>query len=56
LSSTVRERRGARSGLGLGLFISARIIEQHGGRIGVDHLSPGTRVWFEVPLRSDGGG
>jgi two-component system, chemotaxis family, CheB/CheR fusion protein len=42
--------RGARSGMGLGLFISARIVEQHGGRIGVEHLESGTKVWFEIPL------
>jgi two-component system CheB/CheR fusion protein len=42
--------RAARAGLGLGLFISAKIVEQHRGRIGVDHLDPGTSVWFEVPL------
>ncbi|HKO22874.1 MAG TPA: CheR family methyltransferase [Candidatus Eisenbacteria bacterium] len=48
--------RGARSGLGLGLFISARIVEQHGGHIGVEHLSPGTRVWFEVPVMPPPGG
>jgi two-component system, chemotaxis family, CheB/CheR fusion protein len=42
--------RGARSGMGLGLFIAARIVEQHGGRIGVEHLDRGTKVWFEIPL------
>jgi two-component system CheB/CheR fusion protein len=42
--------RVARSGMGLGLFISAQIVEQHGGRIGVDHLDSGTKVWFEIPL------
>jgi two-component system CheB/CheR fusion protein len=36
--------------MGLGLFISAQIVEQHGGRIGVDHLDRGTKVWFEIPL------
>jgi two-component system CheB/CheR fusion protein len=50
LSPQPREARTARSGLGLGLFIAARIVEQHGGRIGVDHLDPGTLVYFELPL------
>jgi two-component system, chemotaxis family, CheB/CheR fusion protein len=48
--SPTRMGRAARAGLGLGLFISAKIVEQHRGRIGVDHLDPGTSVWFEVPL------
>ncbi|HYJ33529.1 MAG TPA: CheR family methyltransferase [Candidatus Binatia bacterium] len=42
--------RAARGGLGLGLFIAARIVEQHGGRIGAEHRDPGTTIWFEVPL------
>ncbi|HET9250776.1 MAG TPA: chemotaxis protein CheB [Candidatus Eisenbacteria bacterium] len=50
LSPQPREARSARSGLGLGLFISARIVEQHGGRIGVEHLDPGTLIYFELPL------
>jgi len=44
------DSRTARSGMGLGLFISARIIEQHVGRIGIDAEKPGTKVWFELPI------
>jgi two-component system CheB/CheR fusion protein len=44
-----RGGRSARAGLGLGLFVSARIVEQHGGRIGAEHHDPGTTVWFELP-------
>ncbi|HEX5030270.1 MAG TPA: ATP-binding protein, partial [Candidatus Eisenbacteria bacterium] len=50
VNPTRREGRAARSGLGLGLFISARIVEQHEGRIGVESLDPGTCIWFEIPL------
>ncbi|HET9939482.1 MAG TPA: chemotaxis protein CheB [Candidatus Eisenbacteria bacterium] len=50
VNPTRREGRAARSGLGLGLFISARIVEQHEGRIGVEDLEHGTCIWFEIPL------
>jgi signal transduction histidine kinase len=53
-----RYRRGkARNdGYGLGLYISRRIIEAHGGRIGV-HSAPGKgcRFWFELPLTEASG-
>ena len=52
LNPQPQEGRTARSGLGLGLYISARIVEQHGGRIDVEHLQPGTRIYFELPLRA----
>jgi two-component system CheB/CheR fusion protein len=38
------------SGLGLGLYISADIIQRHGGEIGVDSAEgEGTTFWFTVP-------
>jgi signal transduction histidine kinase len=40
-----------RSGLGLGLAISKRIIEAHGGRIWVDsQVNSGSRFTFLMPL------
>jgi signal transduction histidine kinase len=37
-------------GTGLGLAVSRRIIEAHGGRIGFDALPSGTRFWIEMPV------
>lgn len=38
------------SGLGLGLFISAEIVKQHGGSIGVEsEEGKGSRFWFILP-------
>lgn len=39
------------AGLGLGLYISAQIIERHAGKIGVDsEINEGSEFWFEIPL------
>lgn len=39
------------SGLGLGLYITAEIIQRHNGKIGVDsNLGSGSNFWFSLPM------
>lgn len=41
------------TGLGLGLYISAEIIKNHGGRIGVEsELGKGSEFWFCLPVEN----
>jgi signal transduction histidine kinase len=40
------------SGLGLGLYISAEIINKHNGQIGVDtEIGKGSTFWFSIPIK-----
>jgi signal transduction histidine kinase len=49
----VTTKRGS-DGTGLGLSICFNIVEQHGGRIGFENLSPsGCRFAVDLPLTSD---
>jgi two-component system sensor histidine kinase VicK len=41
----------AHDGFGLGLYVSKRIVEAHGGRIGVESVhGAGSRFFFELPM------
>ena len=45
-----RRDRGDRRGIGLGLMIVRRIVEGHGGTVGVEAADGGGAIfWFEIP-------
>lgn len=52
----VEDKKHAASGLGMGLYISAEIISNHGGNIGVEgELGKGATFYFELPLVKENG-
>jgi K+-sensing histidine kinase KdpD len=48
----IEAQSGGGVGLGLGLYISRRIVEQHGGAVGVESApGAGAEFWFTLPTR-----
>jgi len=48
----IQPQSGSDTGLGLGLYISRLIVEQHGGEVGVEsEVGKGATFWCAVPLR-----
>ncbi|HWZ14192.1 MAG TPA: PAS domain S-box protein [Mucilaginibacter sp.] len=52
----VEDKKNMTSGLGMGLYISAEIIRNHNGTIGVDgELGKGATFYFDLPLANEKG-
>lgn len=50
----ISPQSGGDVGLGLGLYISRLIVEQHGGAVGVEsEVGNGATFWCTIPLRTD---
>jgi PAS domain S-box-containing protein len=51
----ISEQGGFGGGLGLGLYVCRTIIEQHGGRVGLQSMpGDGATFWFALPLAQQG--
>ena len=49
-----RQPVGSGGGLGLGLYITRAIIQQHQGQVGVEsHAGEGSTFWFTLPLADE---
>jgi len=46
-----KSRSRSTGGAGLGLAIARGIVEAHGGQIGVESASQGTRFYFTIPAK-----
>jgi len=47
---TDKSRHSNTGGAGLGLNVAKTLVEQHGGKIGIEsRLGEGTKVWFTIP-------
>lgn len=55
-SRTEEAKKTDPNGMGIGLFFVKRVVEDHGGSIGVssEGIGHGSTFWFEVPMRSEG--